>query len=141
MTLTPLHADPILPGMMKVLLIAAGGSLGAVLRYALSGLAHRVYRGPFPVGTLVVNVAGCAAMGLLGGLLIGSTLVREEYRVGLLVGVLGAFTTFSTFGWETIELLNERRLGPAALNIVLNNACSLAAAWIGYRLAQKWGAV
>ncbi len=124
--------------MMKFVLIAAGGALGALSRYTLSGWVQRLSDHPFPWGTLTVNVTGCVLMGTLMGWFAGPQLVREEYRIAVLVGFLGALTTFSSFGWETIALVNDREFGLAALNVVLNNALCLGAVWFSYRLAEKW---
>ncbi len=94
---------------MKTLLwIGCGGAAGALFRYTLAGWCQRLSGGVFPVGTLAVNVLGCLLIGFVGAFLAGPLLVREEHRLGLLVGLLGGFTTFSTFGWETFALLNER---------------------------------
>lgn len=124
--------------MFKVVMIAAGGAIGATLRYSVSGWAQKLTSGSFPVGTLVVNLIGCFLIGLVGALFAGPHLVREEYRVGILVGVLGAFTTFSTFGWETFSLVNAGQMRLAAANVLLSNAVGLFAVWFGYRLGEKW---
>jgi CrcB protein len=121
--------------MQKLLLIFLGSGMGGLLRYAVAGVAQRGTQGAFPLGTLVVNVTGCLAMGFLAATLTQRGLLREEYRIGLLVGVLGGYTTFSTFGWETISLLNDGQLARAALNVLLSVATCLVAAWIGYRLS------
>ncbi|HMO86405.1 MAG TPA: CrcB family protein, partial [Lacipirellulaceae bacterium] len=91
-----------------------------------------------PAGTLVVNILGCAAVGFLAAALTGPILIREEYRIGLLVGVLGGFTTFSTFGLETFNLASAGQMRLAALNIALSCALGLVAVGLGYRLAEKW---
>jgi CrcB protein len=124
--------------MLKLLFIALGGAAGSVFRYLLQGWVQRATPGTFPTGTLVVNLLGCLAIGFLAGYFSGPQLVREELRIGLTVGVLGGFTTFSTFGLETFNLANEGALRLALLNIVLSCACGLAAVWIGYRLAERW---
>ena len=119
-------------------MIAAGGASGALLRYAISGWVQTMTNGSFPAGTLLVNVLGSALFGLAAAFFAGPNLVREEYRVALLVGVLGAFTTFSTFGWETLVLVRAGQLGYAATNILLSNGIGLGAVWLGYRLGQRW---
>jgi CrcB protein len=124
--------------MFKLVIIAAGGAVGAVLRYAISGWVQKFANGSFPAGTLFVNMLGCLLIGFAGAFLAGPHLVREEYRVALLVGLLGAFTTFSTFGWETFALANAGQMWLAAANIVLSNGVGLVAVWFGYRLAEKW---
>ncbi len=124
--------------MVKLLLIAAGGGVGAVLRYLVAGWGQRLGDGSFPWGTLIVNCSGCLVMGLAAALFAGPHLIREEYRVAILVGVLGAFTTFSTFGWETFALANTGQLGFALLNLGLSNGVGLLAIWLGYRVGAQW---
>jgi CrcB protein len=127
--------------MSQLLLIAVGGAAGAVARWLLAGQAQRLVEGPFPLGTLVVNVVGCILIGYLATALAGPVLVREEVRLGLLVGLLGGFTTFSSFGYETIALLRDGQAGAAALNVALQNGLGLAAAWAGVRAAAIWPGV
>lgn len=124
--------------MFKLVMIAAGGAVGALLRYAVSGWAQRIASGSFPTGTLFVNLLGCFLIGFLGAFFAGPHLIRDEYRVALLVGLLGAFTTFSTFGWETFTLANGGQLGLAVVNIALSNGAGLVAVWFGYRMSEQW---
>jgi CrcB protein len=124
--------------MTKWLFVAGGGALGSVLRYALQGWVQRATGVLFPVGTLVANVLGCLIIGVLAAALAGPVLIREEYRIGLMVGILGGFTTFSSFGLETFNLANDRQFGLAAANVVVSCTLGLAAVWIGYRLAERW---
>jgi fluoride exporter len=124
--------------MVKWLLIAVGGAAGSLLRYAVQGWVQRLAAGAFPTGTLVVNVSACFAIGLLAGFFAGPQLIREEYRIGLTVGVLGGYSTFSTFGLETFNLANDGQFSWAALNMLLSCGIGLAAVWIGYRLAEHW---
>ncbi len=123
--------------MTKVVLIALGGGVGSVLRYALAGVGQRLTTTDFPLGTLLVNVAGCLLIGFLYAALAGPWLIREEYRVAILVGLLGGFTTFSTFGYETFGLLNERQYALAAANVGASVVLGLAAVWLGYRVAER----
>ena len=124
--------------MLKLILIALGGSAGALMRYVVSGWGQALVGGWFPLGTLVVNVVGCLVIGAAGAYFAGPQLVREEYRLALLVGVLGAFTTFSTFGWETLSLVRDGEMKLALANVLLTNALALLAVWIGYRLTESW---
>src|SRR4051812_35177258 len=101
--------------MLKWILIAAGGALGSVLRYALQGCVQRAANSNFPAGTLLVNLLGCLAIGFLAATFTGPKFVREEYRLGIIVGILGGFTTFSTFAWETFDLASRREFALAAL--------------------------
>jgi len=124
--------------MIKILMIAVGGGAGALLRYLVSGVVHAVADTPFPLGTLVVNVIGCFLTGSLGAYFAGPQLVREEVRITLFVGVLGAFTTFSSFSWETLSLAKDGDIRLALVNVVLNNVLALTALWFGYRVTEKW---
>lgn len=124
--------------MFKLLLIAAGGAVGSVMRYLVAGWGQSLIGGWFPLGTLVVNVTGCLLIGALAAFFAGPQLVREEYRVALLVGVLGAYTTYSTFGWETLTLARDGQLRLALVNLLLSNVLGLAAVWFGYRVTEQW---
>jgi fluoride exporter len=126
------------PALLKIGLIAIGGAGGSVLRYWMQSTLQRATGGTFPVGTLVVNILGCLAIGFLNRALTGAWLIREEYRIALTVGVLGGFTTFSAFGWESFTLANDGQFPRAAANIVLSVTLGLIAVWIGYRLAERW---
>lgn len=123
--------------MYKVLLIAFGGGLGSVLRYLIAGWTQRLSPETFPLGTMVVNVTGCLAIGVLGAMFAGPHTWREEWRIALMVGLLGGFTTFSSFSFETLELTNDGQLARAGANVLLTNVLCLGAAWIGYRLAER----
>ncbi len=123
---------------MKWVLIAFGGGAGAILRYAVEGWGQRLVGGVFPIGTLMVNTLGCLAIGFLGALFAGPLLVREEYRLAILVGFLGGFTTFSTYGYDTFALLSSGEWWSAAANVFLSNALALVALWIGVRLAEQF---
>ncbi len=118
--------------MLKITLIAAGGALGSVLRYWLGSRVHG--DAAFPYGTLVVNVTGCLAIGFLAVALAGPH-VREEYRLAILVGVLGGYTTYSSFGLETYRFATGGQLGLAAAYVLLTNVLALAAVWAGARAA------
>jgi len=105
---------------MNWLAIALGGATGATLRYAIAGWVQGSRWAPtsFPGGTMVVNVSGCFAIGVLTALFYGRFVVASEMRTFLLVGVLGGYTTFSTFALETFNLLEEGSFGLAAANAV-----------------------
>jgi CrcB protein len=126
--------------MINLMLIAAGGAAGAVLRYGVAGLVHRLTDSTWPWGTLAVNVLGCLIIGLCGALVAGQ-FMPERYRLLVMVGVLGSFTTFSTFGYETFELVNDGQLIDAAANVLASNAAGLLAVWLGYRLTEHFAGV
>ena len=121
--------------MKQFLLIFLAGGCGSLMRYSVAGWAQRLSNGTFPLGTLTVNVIGCAAIGFLAPLLTGPVLIREEYRLAVLVGLLGGFTTFSTYAWETISLADDGQRWLAVVNILACNLLGLAAAWAATRLA------
>lgn len=123
--------------MVKLLFIGAGGAVGAVLRYVLSGWCQRLADTTFPIGTLGVNVLGCLLIGALTAMFTGPIIVREEYRAALLIGLLGGLTTFSTYGWETLALASEGWFSRALANVLVTNALALTAVWVGYRAAQR----
>jgi fluoride exporter len=122
--------------MTKWMLIAGGGAVGSVARYALQGWVQKAVNSGFPLGTLAVNLIGCALIGFLTATFTGPKLIREEYRIGIIVGILGGFTTFSAFGLETFALTNGRQFAFAALNVVLSCGLGLFAVWAGYRAAE-----
>ena len=124
--------------MFKIILIFLGSGLGGVLRYGLQGWVQRLGDGSLPVGTLAVNVLGCGVLGLLAAALTGPILIREEYRIGLMVGVIGGFTTFSTFGFETFSLANEGQWRFALLNVALSCGLGYSAVWFGFRAGERW---
>ena len=116
--------------MRELLLIGAGGFLGAIARYGLSGWLARLSGGNWPWGTLAVNVIGCLALGAL--MAYGQRQGLEAHlRLFLTVGILGAFTTFSTFGYETMVLLRAGSYWQAMSNVTLNLMLGMSAVWIG----------
>ncbi len=117
--------------MTQIIAIAAGGAAGALLRFWMSnGVGAWLGRG-FPYGTLAVNVLGCLLMGLLYVMLVERMSLGPLWRAGLLVGVLGGFTTFSAFSMETFSLIEEGALLKALLNIAASVVASLGATWVG----------
>lgn len=117
--------------MYKVLLVFLGSGVGGALRYLVAGVVQNFWGPTFPVGTLVVNCTGCLAIGFLVALMMGPTVVREEYRLAVLIGLLGGYTTFSTFGRETMALVTDGQWLLAGTNVVLSNALGLLAVWAG----------
>lgn len=117
--------------------IAVGGAAGALSRYLLSGWVQNRCSGDMPWGTLAANVLGCILMGVLAKALFDSSIMRPEFRTALLVGGLGALTTFSSFSFEALSLVNDGQFRTAAGYILMTNAFCLASVWIGYRLAER----
>jgi CrcB protein len=122
--------------MGTIFLIGIGGFLGAVCRYWISGLAQNLFRSvDFPYGTLAVNVIGCFVIGFLTYLVEFQSAFNPGIRMTVLIGMLGAFTTFSTFSQETINLVLSGEITHGMANILLNNALGLAAVWFGRSFA------
>jgi fluoride exporter len=119
------------------LLVGAGGFLGSMARFLLGGWVHR--RLPalaFPAGTLAVNLVGCLMIGLIGGLAESRGVLGARARLFLLLGLLGGFTTFSSFAWETLALARDGELAYLAANVVISVVGGLAAAWAGLALGR-----
>lgn len=117
---------------MNIVYVAVGGMLGAVARYVLGGLIHRAYPGTFPLGTLVINVLGCIVIGLLTTLADDRGVLSPQMRLFLFIGVLGGFTTFSTFGYETFALLRDGWFRAAITNMLANVVLGLGGVWLGH---------
>ena len=125
--------------MAKVILVFLGSGLGGCLRYVVAGWVQSWTTASFPTGTLVVNVCGCLAVGFLSAMFASpaGSAVREEYRIAILIGIVGGFTTYSAFGNETLSLAADRQTLFAALNVILSVLLGLAAVWLGTRLAAR----
>ena len=122
--------------MGQIIAIMVGGALGAVSRYGVSQLMASTFGRSFPYGTITVNVLGSFLMGYLTIYLMNKVNVDPMLRMVLLVGFLGAFTTFSTFSMDTLNLIQSGFVTKAFLNILLNVTCSLTAVWLGVILAR-----
>ena len=124
--------------LLNALLVGSGGFAGAVLRYAIGGAVHRQFPlAVFPYGTLVVNLLGCLLIGALVGLADSRQLFPAELRAFVFIGVLGGFTTFSTFGYETFELVRNGDPLRAAFSVGLQVILGLALVWWGYALTSS----
>lgn len=123
--------------MVKQLLaVAAGGAFGAVMRWLLAGAIQRAAAGAFPWGTFAVNAIGSFLLGFLFVWLIERSSAGELARLALTVGLLGAFTTFSTYSLESIRLLQEGAFAMAAANIIGQVVVCLLLTWLGIQLAR-----
>ncbi len=123
--------------MLAIVYVAIGGAVGAVLRFGLLRWMPPPADG-LPLATILANVIGCLLIGLLAGLFTGPLEGRDELRALLIVGLLGALTTFSTYGWETYALGARGHFGLAAANLLVSNLAGLAAIWAGQTLAARW---
>lgn len=117
--------------MLRIAFIAAGGATGALLRYWLSNGVHAFLGRGFPYGTLTVNIIGSLIMGILFVFLYERMDVSAEWRAGLVIGVLGAFTTFSAFSIETVNLIEAGEQLKAGINILLSVSLCITGCWLG----------
>jgi CrcB protein len=123
--------------LREILVVGLGGFFGAISRYLLSGWVQRFSGSGFPWGTWAVNVAGCLAIGGLMGLADTRLALTAETRVFLGIGLLGSLTTFSTFGYETIELVRGSQLTMALGNVAANVFVGCAAVYLGRVLVRS----
>jgi fluoride exporter len=122
---------------MHTLLVGAGGFCGAVLRFTLGGIVHRALPATaFPYGTIAVNLLGCFAIGWLMGLGESRQLFGPALRGFLFVGLLGGFTTFSTFGYETFALLRDQAMFSALVSVSVQLVVGIALVAAGYTLGM-----
>ncbi len=132
--------------MFKLLLLALGGAIGTLARYGLNGLVshhqskHLPWAVVFPLGTVLVNISGCFLIGLIAaisGPAMGRGWLKPEWRDFWLIGFCGGYTTFSSYGLQTLNLARDAEWLWAALNIIGSNVLCLAAVWLG-RACGLW---
>lgn len=123
--------------MTQLFAIAAGGAAGALFRFWISSGVYQLLGRGFPYGTLAVNVLGSLAMGFLYVLLLERLSASPELRAALLIGFLGAFTTFSTFSIETLNLIEQAELLKAGLNMLLSVSACIVACWFGLIIGRQ----
>ena len=121
-----------------MLAVAAGGACGALLRFWVAQGAHALLGRGVPYGTLVVNVSGSFVMGVVYVLFSERHDIAPEWRGALVVGFLGAFTTFSTFSMDTLQLVQQGETARAGMNVVLSVVLCLAGCWLGMAVARQF---
>lgn len=122
---------------MQLLYIGIFGGLGCVARYLTSGWTYQLVGRNLPYGTLFVNIVGSFLLALLVTFGLRSALLSPEIRIGLAVGFMGGFTTFSTFSYETLQLLEDGSFWQAGANIVMNIVLCLLFAFLGALVARQ----
>jgi CrcB protein len=122
--------------MIRLLLVGLGGFVGTLGRYWLSGVIARRYGETFPFGTLAVNALGCFLIGFLFHVFYDRALSSPTSRTVIFIGVLGGFTTFSSYGLQTFTLLRDGEVLLAFANIAASNLVCLVLVWLGYTLAK-----
>ena len=123
--------------MLNLVYVGVGGLLGSIGRYLVAGAVYQVFPNSFfPIGTAVVNILGCFLIGFLSGLTELRQLLNPEMRIFLLIGLLGGFTTFSTFGYETIAAMRAGDFVSALANVFIQVIVGLSAVWLGYNVTR-----
>ena len=122
---------------MQLIVIGVGGAIGALARYLLGGAVHRLMPGFFPYGTFVVNVLGCVIFGVIVGVAEARFAIGPIGRAFILIGVLGGFTTFSSFTYETFELVRDGQVWPALVNVVGQVGLGFLGLWAGFGLGRS----
>jgi CrcB protein len=126
--------------MIAYLWVAIGGALGSVGRFWLSGLVASRFGETFPWGTLVINVTGSFVIGLIGAIAVPEGRMDSQSRAFatqfLMIGVCGGYTTFSSFSWQTLRLLQDREWLYAGGNVILSVVLCMIAVWLGYALGS-----
>ena len=122
---------------MRIALLIAFGALGTLARYGLQGLVQHRTGSDFPTGTLMVNLAGCFLLGGIAQYGLLHLTIPPEWRIGITVGFFGAFTTFSTFSWEAVHLLEDGEWGRATTYVLTSVIGGLLAVVLGMRLAER----
>jgi len=123
--------------MVRLLIVGIGGFLGTVFRFMLAEWVHKILNNPwYPYGTFAVNVLGCLLIGFFGGLAENKGLLGSEMRLFFLIGILGGFTTFSAFGYETLALFRDAQMLAATINITLHIVLGIGAVFLGYQVSN-----
>ena len=123
---------------MKIFLIALFGAFGTLARYGLQGVVQIRMGGAFPYGTLLINLSGCFLLGLIGQLTLNRMLISSDMRMAISVGLLGGFTTFSSFGWETAKMLEGGEWLRASTYVSASVVAGLLLSVAGIRLANRF---
>ena len=123
--------------MLNLVYVGLGGFLGSIGRYLASGAVHHIFPDIyFPIGTAAVNIIGCFLIGVLTGLAELRNLLSQEMRMFLLIGLLGGFTTFSTFGHETVAFMRDGEFLRAVGNVLIQVIIGLSGVWLGYNVTR-----
>ena len=124
--------------MLKILYVGFGGFLGSISRYVVSGSVQKLFPAAisFPIGTFTVNILGCLIIGFLGSIAEIRQVFSAEGRILLFIGFLGGFTTYSTFGFETFNLIRDQQYFTAISNIFSHIITGIIAVWLGFIIAR-----
>jgi fluoride exporter len=122
--------------MKEVLLLGAGGFIGTIMRYSIQQLVHRHLLVVFPLGTFIINITGCLLIGILYGIANRHTWLTPEWRLFLITGLCGGYTTFSAFSYEGLELLRQGNYGYFSMYAILSVVLGILATTAGFALIK-----
>ena len=122
--------------MTRMLSIGFAGFFGTLARYFLQGWIQSASGAAFPMGTLIVNVSGCFALGMIHGLFMERFLIDPQWRICLSIGFCGGFTTFSTLAFETVQLAGGHQWWLATVNVIASIVLGLVAVWLGTAISR-----
>ena len=123
---------------LRLILIAVFGAIGTLARYGLQGFVQVRTGGTFPYGTLLVNLTGCFLLGLIGQFTMNRTVISPDWRMAIAVGFFGGYTTFSSFGWETIKMVEDGEWLKAAIYVFTSVVFGLLLTFLGIRIASRF---
>lgn len=122
---------------MRIFWIMVFGAIGTLARYGLQGFVQFRTEGVFPTGTLLVNLSGCFFLGLIGQFTLNHMVISPDWRMAITIGFFGGFTTFSSFGWETVKMLEDGEWARAGLYVGSSVFAGLLLVLVGIRLANR----
>lgn len=122
--------------MKEVIMVGIGGAAGSILRYLSSQLVQKYYNGHFPLATFTINVLGCLLIGVLIGYFSKTQILQNDWKLLLITGFCGGYTTFSAFASENLNLINNNQIGLAIFYIALSVFLGIGAVWIGLLLSR-----
>ena len=121
---------------VRIILLIVFGAAGTLARYGLDGWIQYRVGSPFPAGTLTINVLGCLCLGIIGRFSLNHITVSPDLRIGLTIGLMGGFTTFSTFGWDAVRMLEEGQWTKASIYVGASVLGGLIAMMLGMRVGD-----
>jgi len=124
--------------VLRIALIMLFGAIGTLARYGLQGIVQVRASGTFPTGTLAVNLSGCFFLGILAQYMFNHLVVSPDWRAAITIGFFGSFTTFSSFGWETIKMVEDGEWLKAAIYVFTSVVFGLLLTFLGIRIASRF---
>lgn len=122
--------------MKEIIMVGLGGAAGSILRYLSSQFVQKYYNGHFPLATFTINVIGCLLIGVLIGYFSKTQVLQNEWKLLLITGFCGGYTTFSAFASENLNLINNNQIGLALFYIALSVFLGIGAVWLGLLLSR-----